>query len=281
MLPTLGQLITPTTDVTVDRSYELVLLDRDGSRRVLGRHHYAPLSTTAGVIEAYGSGPIVFWGPHKFPDPHNALHYAGINGWYLPYPPADGIAIVPTEAPVNQVPYEQDFLNHACTFAHELLADFHPHAPRLRHTDSWNVAPDIELDVDSIQRNRVGMRYYRGVLGYFYDRIVRFGSYNRDTTSLGQFDTDWRTELSEMQGLDRYVCGECRDEAGGSRLRDFIHALNISEWDTELAATQQLTIGSSIQYRARLPKINRSNPDDLRPPSDSECADVDNQCAKS
>ena len=166
---------------------------------------------------------------------------------------------------MNQVPYERDFLNHACTFAHELLADFHPHAPRLRHTDSWNVAPDIELDVDSIQRNRVGMRYYRGVLGYFYDRIVRFGSYNRDTTDLGQFDTDWRTELNEMQGLDRYVCGECRDEAGGSRLRDFIHALNISEWDTELAATQQLTIGSSIQYRARLPKINRSNPDDLRP----------------
>ena len=196
---------------------------------------------------------------------HNALINAGRNGWYLPYPPADGIAIVPTEAPVNQVPYERDFLNHACTFAHELLADFHPHAPRLRHIDSWNVAPDIELDVDSIQRNRVGMRYYRGVLGYFYDRIVRFGSYNRDTTSLGQFDTDWRTELSEMQGLDRYVCGECRDEAGGSRLRDFIHALNISEWDTAMDATDQVTIGSSVQYRGRLPKIDRSVPDNLRP----------------
>ena len=77
---------------------------------------------------------------------------------------------MPTEAPVNQVPYERDFLNHACTFAHELLTDFHPHAPRLRHIDSWNAAPDLELDVDSIERNRVGMRYYRGVLGYFYDR---------------------------------------------------------------------------------------------------------------
>ena len=51
--------------------------------------------------------------------------------------------------PVNQVPYERDFLNHACTFAHELLTDFHPHAPRLRHIDSWNAAPDLELDVDS------------------------------------------------------------------------------------------------------------------------------------
>ena len=120
--------------------------------------------------------------------------------------------------------------------------------------------------MDSIQRNRVGMRYYRGVLGYYYDRIVRFGSYNRDTTNLGQFDTDWRTELSEMQGLDRYVCGECRDEAGGSRLpRLHPRSERTSEWDTALDATEQVTIGSSIQYRGRLPKIDRSIPDNLRP----------------
>ena len=113
-----------------------------------------------------------------------------------------------------------------------------------------------------------------------YDRIVRFGSYNRDTTSLGQFDTDWRTELSEMQGLDRYVCGECRDEAGGSRLRDFIHALNISEWDTEhRLATEQVTIGSSIQYRGRLPKIDRRNPRRFAASPDSERPHLDNQCS--
>ena len=35
MLPTLGQLITPTTDVTVDQNYEIVILDSDGSRRVI------------------------------------------------------------------------------------------------------------------------------------------------------------------------------------------------------------------------------------------------------
>ena len=234
MLPTLGQLVTPETDVTVDENYEIVVLDSDGSRRVLARHHFSPTITVPRVLEVYGPTPIVFWGPGALPGIHSALNHAEREGWYLPYPPADGIAIVPTEAPVNQVPYERDFLNHACTFAHEVLADFHPHAPRLRHIDSWNVAPDLVLDVDSIQRNRVGMRYYRGVLGYYYDRIVRFGSYPRDTSDLGQFDTNWRTELFEMQNLDRYVCGECRDEAGGSRLRDFIHSLNISEWDTAL-----------------------------------------------
>ena len=34
-----------------------------------------------------------------------------------------------------------------------------------------------------------------------------------------------------MQELDRYVCGECLDEGGGSRLRDFIHFLNVNAWD--------------------------------------------------
>ena len=149
MLPTLGQLLTATTDVTVDQLYELVRLDVDGSRRVTERHHFAPLSSIDRTLELYGPNPLIFWGPGDLPGIHNALHYAGINGWYLPYPPADGIATVPTEAPVNQVPYQQDFLNHCCTFAHELLTDLQEHAPRLRHIDSWNASPDLELDVDS------------------------------------------------------------------------------------------------------------------------------------
>ena len=109
------------------------------------------------------------------------------------------------------------------------------------------------------------MRYYRGVLGYFYDRIVRFASYPNNVAELGNFDTDWRIELQELINLDRYICGECRDEAGASRLRDFIHYCNVEEWDNALTAVVQLPIGTSIQYQARLPKINRGNPDDLRP----------------
>ena len=119
--------------------------------------------------------------------------------------------------------------------------------------------------MDSIQRNRVGMRYYRGVLGYYYDQIVRFSSHPNNPDELGQFETDWRTELEEMQALDRYVCGECRDEGGGSRLRDFIHHLQVSEWDTELDAVVASGSGSSLRYTARLPRIDRSNPDRLIP----------------
>ena len=71
---------------------------------------------------------------------------------------------------------------------------------------------------------------------------------------------DWRTELEEMQALDSYVCGECRDEGGGSRLRDFIHHLKVSEWDTALDATVASGSGSSLRYTARLPRIDRSKP---------------------
>ena len=265
MLPILGQSITPATDVTVDVEYNFIVLDEDGSRRMTRRGVFGPTTVAGNIAEVQDGKPAVFWGPHDSSDLATKLSAGARLGWYLPYPPEDGIAIVPVEAVVNQVPFERNFLNHCCTFAHEVLSDFHPHAPRLRETDSWNVAPDISLDVDSIQRNRVGMRYYRGVLGYYYDRIVRFGSHPRNPADIGQFDIDWRTELDEMQGIDRYVCGECRDEAGASRLRDFIHSLNISEWDAALDTVEQVSIGSANQYRGRLPKIDRSDPNDLRP----------------
>ena len=188
-----------------------------------------------------------------------------VAGQYLPYPPADGIPITNSPDPTNQVPHLREFLKHCCTFAHEVLSAHEPHAPRLRHVDSWNLAPDIALDVDSIEKNRIGMRYYRGVLGYYFDQLDKFEAMPGDADRRGQFEEDWRVELPILQALDRYVCGECQDEAGGSRLRDFIHYCNVSEWDSALTVVERLAIGNTIQYRARLPKINRSNPDDLRP----------------
>ena len=66
--------------------------------------------------------------------------------------------------------------------------------------------------------------------------------------------------LSELQGLDRYVCGECRDEGGGSRLRDFIHHLAITAWDNALTAVVASGSGSSLRYTARLPKHRPKQP---------------------
>ena len=242
--------------------YQLVWILPD-TRLIVGRADQTPGIAVDQRFDVRPEEPdavLIFWGAIT-----DGGARVSLGGEYLPYTPADGIPVSSDPNPVNQIPHQRDFLNHCCTFAHEVLSGHEPHATRLRHVDSWNLAPDIALDVDSIERNRVGMRYYRGVLGYFYDRIVRFSSHPNDNTNLSQFETDWRTELQEMQDIDRYVCGECRDEAGASRLRDFIHYCNVPEWDNAYTAVEQLAIGSSIQYRARLPKIDRSNPDDLRP----------------
>ena len=228
-------------------SYYLVGLATDGSRRVVG----------------FGVSPDV---PTSFlAATRRGYEIVGIASESIA--PGDYYAYDGTDShePVNQIPYLRAFLNHCCTFAHELLVDHQPHASRLRGIHSWNIAPDITLDVDSINANRVGMRYYRGRLGYFYDKIQDFEALPGDTSRLGQFDSNWRDELPEMQTLDQDLCGDCRDDGGGSRLRDFIHYCNVAEWDQELDAVEQLSVGASVQYRFRLPKINRSNPDDLRP----------------
>ena len=135
--PYLGQFVNTDTEVDLSVSYYLVQLAPDGSRRILdeGLAMTDRLRTTwpevrADILERAGGNPLVLWGPDADVDLSNLLGLAGLNGWYLPYPPADGIAIAPVEDPPNQIPYLRAFLNHCCTFAHELLVDHQPHASR-------------------------------------------------------------------------------------------------------------------------------------------------------
>ena len=254
----LGDVIT-LQDTLPDELFRAVWIDP--ASREIYRGVAGSASTFTAQLEnpQYDDAVLIFWGIE------GSRGISFNSGNYLPYPPLDGEATEVALEPVNQVPYLREFLQHCCTFAHELLTDHQPHAPRLRHVDAWNIAPDLALDVASIEKNRVGMRYYRGVIGYFFDQLDKFEAMPGDVLRLGQFDENWQDELPILQALDKYVCGECRDESGGSRLRDFIHYCNVSEWDNTLTAVEQLAIGSAIQYRARLPKIDRSNPDNLRP----------------
>ena len=121
MLPTLGQLITPETDVTVTEDYLLAVLDDDGSRRVVDRGTFIDTSTVERIIEVYGSN-VVFWGPDNISGLYTAIGIAVRDGHYLPYPPADGIAVFPVEEAVNQVPEVSKFREHAARFAHQLDA---------------------------------------------------------------------------------------------------------------------------------------------------------------
>ena len=156
--PYLGQFVEADTEVDLGSiSYYLVRVASDGSRRILGDERAVLNRQTwpyvrADVLERAGGDPLVLWGASAGVGLSTPLSLAARDGWYLPYPPADGIAIAPVEDPPNQIPYLRAFLNHCCTFAHELLVDHQPHSSRLRGVDSWNLAPDIVLDVDSIEQ---------------------------------------------------------------------------------------------------------------------------------
>ena len=64
MLPTLGQFITLTTDVTVDTDYHFVVLDEDGSRRVIRSGLFGPSDgLVENIDELHDGKPAVFWGP--------------------------------------------------------------------------------------------------------------------------------------------------------------------------------------------------------------------------
>ena len=43
------------------------------------------------------------------------------------------------------------------------------------------------------------------------------------------------------------------------------HHLDVAEWDTELDAVVAAGSGATLRYTARIPRINRTNPDHLTP----------------
>ena len=120
--PYLGQFITETTEVTVPFTTAVLVLDRDGSRRIVMHtladsgefYHWHTQRERLGV-RADGA-PMVFWGVSNAPQLYNGLH----PGKYLPYPPADGIAVPAVDDPVNPVPYLLPYRSHAARFAHQL-----------------------------------------------------------------------------------------------------------------------------------------------------------------
>ena len=112
-IPELGQFITADLEgIDLLDEFVIVRLDSDGSRRVLdddtirlgtGRPTWADARDFR--LGFWPDSPIVFWGPlNDVISLRSALGRAASDGWYLPYPPADGVAIYPVEEPVNQVP---------------------------------------------------------------------------------------------------------------------------------------------------------------------------------
>ena len=196
MLPTLGQLITPETDVTVDETYLLAVLDDDGSRRVIGDGGIFSIGTTVErVIEVNGSN-VVFWGPNNIPGLKGAIYAAIHDGYYLPYPPADGIAVFPVEEPVNQVPELTSFREHASRFAHQLDDALGHHSlTSASEADRMVTYQTLSSMIGS------GWRRYKEWDATDPQELIIGGNF--DGTLL------WKRERPAYIEIDRLMCGQC------------------------------------------------------------------------
>ena len=155
----LGDTLTETSVLPegVSGGY-IVFLDPDGSRRILSHYGQAlvPIGGERTNILAR-DGPSVYWGPSSGSQVPAGLSsaIAQAKGYhFLPYPPADGIAILPTPEPVNQIAYLEGYpyrpggrgttvtkkpgwRRHTCTFAHEIDTLYADHTHQLRQEDSY------------------------------------------------------------------------------------------------------------------------------------------------
>ena len=133
--PYLGQIFDADT-VGVELGTEdwiIVRLQSNGSRGIVDVH-YSGLSSNRPTWAAYRDywldkwdyAPIMFWGLYT----HAVLRpiERGEGSEYMPYPPADGIAVEPVEDPPNQVTAIAAYRAHAARFAHELDAALGHHS---------------------------------------------------------------------------------------------------------------------------------------------------------
>ena len=114
----LGTVLDPAEpwnpDDTVD--VRVAVVDRDGSRRIMGNHHAGAVGWPDGFLSyATPGGIFILWGPVRgVPIDDGDLR----TGRYLPYPPADGIPIPAVLDPVNPIPYLLEWDAHVTRGAH-------------------------------------------------------------------------------------------------------------------------------------------------------------------
>lgn len=237
MTPFLGQEVTPTTDVDLEGvTYLIARLSPDGSRRVIERYT-ARISNTnltwAAVrdfwIDRWEGDPIVFWGI-DIQVISNALRTAGREGWYLPYPPADGIAIVPVPDPVNHAVQFFAWREHLASIAHE-LADHHFERRAVRsHTLRAHSARPANLTDEDAIRNSNMTQWGREELGRLWHELHAWAKLDEVT---GEPTVDWGTgtEFVELKAKIEGFCAACEGRGRIALIHDeHAHLL----WETAL-----------------------------------------------
>ena len=196
--PPLGSTLVADLDFTAS-GIRVLALDEDGSRRIvqvsaLGQRHVADISWFTDQHDTW-----VVWGPtggtlssQDFPIGH-----------YLPYPPADGIAVASQTDPVNQYAYIPEWRANVATFCH-----------------SFDALPGFEsFNQLSASQKVTAFRVGQTIGGHAWERLAFWLTYDASLSD------DWKLPIvidPVKKAIDA-VCIECQSTVAALRL-----ALNIN-----------------------------------------------------
>ena len=214
--PYLGQIFDADT-VGVELGTEdwiIVRLDPSGSRLILDVR-LAGLSANYPTWEDirdfwigfWDNDPIMFWGLND--PPLRLAIERGEGTQYMPYPPADGIAVRPVDEPPNQVPYLSLYQRNAAVSAHDLQVTLGTDVMQSATADDYNTVKNTFIHL-------IGAAWQRYVEWAAVDPQELIIGGNYDGTLL------WKRNLDEHAGTDEALCGTC-DIANFAR-RFYFHA---------------------------------------------------------
>ena len=207
-VPPLGTALTADTVVAADSpSFWVLELALDDSRRIQVRLAHNGVSWPRDkdiMLERYHN--LVVWGPLNGDD---ALHVNSLTvGDYLPYPPADGVAIPAQEEPVNQYGYLPEWRAHVATFCH-----------------SFDALPGFEsFNQLSASQKVTAYRVGQTIGGHAWERLGFWLSYDASLSD------DWKLGIviDPVRKAVDAVCIECQSTAAALRLATNINATDFA-----------------------------------------------------
>ena len=226
-----------TEELTVPSGIEVfnvVHLDQDGSRRIVGysSSYGDRWDHERGRTQIIAAGlPAVIWGPIT------VLGAGSLRtGQYLPYPPADGVAIPAQEDPVNQWGYIPEWRAHVARFAHgfDSLPGF----------ESFNQLSSAQ----KLTAFRVGQT----IGGHAWERLAFWTTYDPALSN------DWKLPIvfDPVKKAVDAVCFECQSVTAARRLALTINA-------TDFAA--KLAAGAYPRHGQKRQPLDSRRPSDRGP----------------
>ena len=248
-----------------------IYTEGNGSRYCVGAYDFTNIASARNLL-TNSELIYIYIGP--------SANYPGLitRGKYVGYPNDQGILPF-SENPVNQIPWlygwkkngvdKGGFLKHVCTFAHRISVNHNPDSYMMGEGLHYDMLPDTPHTDDSNNRNRVALRYARGLCGHVYDEFLDFS--NLPPLGTGYSTETWNQKITRMEELDSYLCDTCA--ANEFWVRDFItHLEDVEAWDNAFSEVRVKTVGDlSVNYQ-RVPVIDKSISDNWLPhATDSVC----------